>query len=417
MSPMKKNFRIWQDLSNGGVRDTHSPEMVKKIRIINQCCIASILAACIYFMVLFILGSANLALLILNIALCATLVFVMVRTAGYVFAAHLMMLTIPLALLLTSWAYGKVGAEYYYFPLVILCYYIFNKQRTMFYYLALMAVLFLLAKYYEATVIPTGKAAVLAKYVYYINVPSSFLIGGIFLAIFVRENQLHEKEMREKNLQLESAVDEVEGRNREVTFLLKELNHRTKNNLQLVSSLMRIQAAKLPDDESKRVLEDAQSRIASIALLHQKLYKSESIDEVRFRDFALDLVGNILGIFEDKSHPVDLQCEVDDITLNIDHAVTLGLILNELLTNSFKHALRDVVDKKIRLSVRASEPHAVEIRFADNGKGMSGVTDDLRASFGAELIHALVLQMKGEMDIVEKEMNQMNLKLQINHAV
>jgi len=413
---MKKFSQFWEKLSNGGVQADHDFEDVKRIRIINQFCVVSFIVAMGYVLLLLSLGSVYLALFDFNIAFWVVIVMVLIRKTNYNFGANVLMLTAPLALLLISKEYGRVGAEYYYFPLLIFSYYIFKRIGVLVFYIILLLGLFILAKFYEINSVPTGLSALLRPYFYYTNIACSFMIGAIFLRLFVREHIRHQKEMEEKNIQLEAAVSEAGKKNAAITVLMKELNHRTKNNLQLVSSLMNLQAEKLPKSEARSLLEDSTARIASIALLHQKLYRDETLTQVYFKGYFEELIAHLQNIFDDKNHPAHIESSVDDFVLNIDNAVTLGLILNELLTNSFKHGIMGIEQKKISISIKRNEPDSIEIAFSDNGKGLPRIMETSgEASFGAELIQSLITQLDGKMTFPEAGKNFVHINLHLNH--
>ncbi len=225
-----------------------------------------------------------------------------------------------------------------------------------------------------------------------------------------------EQRVIKRTAQHEKAVIEATQKSEEVKNLLKELSHRTKNNLQLVSSMLNIQANKLKDSEAKTALQEGKNRIASIALLHQKLYISQNLTKVSFKVYIDDLISHLIDIFDDKSNPVEIIKDVDDFDIKIDNANTLGLIVNELLTNSFKHGIISSRENYIKIHIQKLTENQIKISIADSGKGIDSLIDNIKNkdSFGMELITALVRQMDGDILINANDVNQIIIKVFID---
>ena len=182
-------------------------------------------------------------------------------------------------------------------------------------------------------------------------------------------------------------------------LLLKELHHRVKNNLQIVNSLFRLQMnAKKLSQDSKEVFKIAQDRIHSISLLHKKIYQSDVISELDFSAYLSELAEETLNAHQDE---LNIELDIPQLNLNIDTALPLGLIFNELFTNSIKHAL---VDKKllIQLAYKQRNGHEYFI-YKDNGTQYES-TQFLVAkesSLGKELVVLLSRQLDAELDFHE----------------
>lgn len=203
--------------------------------------------------------------------------------------------------------------------------------------------------------------------------------------------------LRRENMRLDGMVRERTSDLQEVLkqkdVLLKEIHHRVKNNLQVISSMLRLQANGLRDEAAKAALMEGQNRVMSIALVHQKLYQEEKLDAVRIDSFVQELFDQLKHLFSERE--VKLEHEVPDIFLNVNIAVPIGLLLNELMTNSFKYAFANVPDPGIWISIRRMQDDLV-LTYADNGPGLpGGALPHKPDSLGLSLVQMLTRQMHG----------------------
>jgi two-component sensor histidine kinase len=194
-------------------------------------------------------------------------------------------------------------------------------------------------------------------------------------------------ELRLINIQLDKSLQEK-------VVLLKEIHHRVKNNLQLVSSLLNLQKNKLNDDQFSKAIQTSQNRIKSIAIVHEKLYKSESLSLVDIESYLRDLVTEISTNLMDPER-FQFNLEIQKIELTIDQILPLGLILNELISNSIKHCKKNNEVIVINISLK-SENHYL-LKYNDNGLGMENNTS-LTEGIGLELIQSFVDQLEGKLD-------------------
>ena len=184
----------------------------------------------------------------------------------------------------------------------------------------------------------------------------------------------------------------------EKDILLKEVYHRVKNNLQVIASMLSIQAMYLDDDHMKKILEDSQNRIFSIALVHQKLYASNDLSSIAVDDYFRDLVGQVSGLYG--GYQVEIDLEVENMKLDIDTIMPMGLITNEIMTNSFKYAFAGVEDARIEVKIVKNIRNQVMFKISDNGRGFQE-TPDLKKpkSLGMQLISLLASQLNAELTL------------------
>ncbi|MEO7309320.1 MAG: histidine kinase dimerization/phosphoacceptor domain -containing protein [Chitinophagaceae bacterium] len=187
-------------------------------------------------------------------------------------------------------------------------------------------------------------------------------------------------------------------------LLIKEVHHRVKNNLQVIISLLHLQNDKITDESMKMAILESQSRIGSIALIHQNLYQNDQLDGIRFDEFVINL-GKQLDDFYKKLHrEILLETHIVNTCIDIDTAVPLGLILNELFSNTYKHAFRNTSNIKVFVSLKEMNKGAYKLVFHDSGPGLS---DELHFSnaqtLGLELIRGLAKQLHGNASYQYKE--------------
>ena len=183
----------------------------------------------------------------------------------------------------------------------------------------------------------------------------------------------------------------------EKELLLKEIHHRVKNNLQVVSSLLKLQSGYIRDDEKTiNVLLDSQNRVRSMALVHQKLYQSKDFSQIDFSEYLKQLSLHLLNVFKNKSDSIDIQVKSDKVNLSIDLAVPCGLIINELLSNSLKYAFPDTDTGNINVKLSSAPDNEITLIISDNGVGFPKEIDFKDThSLGLQLVNTLVGQIDG----------------------
>ena len=166
------------------------------------------------------------------------------------------------------------------------------------------------------------------------------------------------------------AADKIKASLKEKEVLLKEIHHRVKNNLQVISSLLKLQSEYIKDKKSLQKFKESQDRVRSMALIHEKLYQSGDFASISFKDYIKDLVHRLFRSYEADSGKIALRMDLKDVLLGIDIAIPCGLILNELLSNSLKHAFPENREGKINVGLRSVEKNEIELKVSDNGVGL-----------------------------------------------
>lgn len=189
---------------------------------------------------------------------------------------------------------------------------------------------------------------------------------------------------------------------KEKEILLQEIHHRVKNNLSIISSLLELQKEGMPQ-KIQDMLSSSQSRIKSIAKVHEKLYKSTTLSDIPMDVYITELSEEIAKAYISKKQRIDLRIDVDPVTMQIKKAIPFGLVLNELINNAYKHGFKDVTEGKICISLKTKE-QGMELRVENTGAPLSDDFDpDASHSLGMTLIQILVKRFKGKLDIKSDE--------------
>ena len=190
----------------------------------------------------------------------------------------------------------------------------------------------------------------------------------------------------------------IENSLREKEILLKEIHHRVKNNLQILSSLLNLQSNYLRDKQALEVFKESQNRIKSMALVHEKLYQSSDFLKIDFPGYVKDLLANLFRSYRTSNGTVKLNVNIENFILSIDDAISLGLIINELVSNSLKYAFPNDKSGSITVSLKKSDTDQVELLVEDNGVGLpEGFKIEEAPSLGMQLVSTLTEQLEGKL--------------------
>ncbi|HEX6290089.1 MAG TPA: PAS domain S-box protein [Herpetosiphonaceae bacterium] len=191
------------------------------------------------------------------------------------------------------------------------------------------------------------------------------------------------------------ADEQIRATLKEKEILLAEIHHRVKNNLQVISSLLKLQASQLRDPDVLELFRDSQHRVRSMALVHEKLYQTHDVAHIDFADYLKSLTDFLLRAYGERGGTIDLRISASKLPLDIERAVPLGLIINELVSNALKYAFPGSRGGEIMIDVQ-SDTGTLALTVRDNGIGLPDTLDvDRPQTLGLRLVHALVRQLHG----------------------
>ncbi len=200
------------------------------------------------------------------------------------------------------------------------------------------------------------------------------------------------RELTKKNIELTEL-------NQQKEMLLKEIHHRVKNNLMIISSLLNLQSRYIKDKESQEIFKESQNRAQSMALIHQRLYQSTDLKNIDFKEYITTLANDLYRTYVDDTSHVSLTLNIDDCSVDINTAIPLGLILNELITNSMKHAFPGKEKGTINIDFKKNDDKFVLI-VSDDGVGFPEDLDYQKTdSLGLQLVNNLTDQISGELEL------------------
>lgn len=220
------------------------------------------------------------------------------------------------------------------------------------------------------------------------------------VAIAIQQSELYQQAQSEL-AERKRAEEEIIASLKEKDILLKEVHHRVKNNLQTISSLLRLQCDYIKDEKTLALFNESQSRIRSMALIHEKLYQSKDLFRIDFAEYIRELATNLLRSYSARSQPITLRINAQDIWLNIDTAIPCGLIINELFLNSLKHAFTPTIPQpEIFIEINSIHADEFTLIIGDNGVGLPQDLDFRNTeSLGLQLVCTFTEQLEGTINL------------------
>lgn len=236
-----------------------------------------------------------------------------------------------------------------------------------------------------------------------------FVLRGkvrIFADLYRQRRRIEQQERHLQSLvdqrtaELQRSSEKLAASLHEKEILLKEIYHRVKNNLQIVSSLLAMQARDAGDGAAADRLRESADRVRSIAMVHEQLYKSHNLARIDYDGYLTKLVDHLAETHQPLAARVPIRLDVDALQLGVETAVPLGLIVTELISNAYKHAFADAVGGEIRVVLRTLDDGRVRLSISDTGRGLPPDYDIERAgSLGMRLVRSLTDQLDGQLTI------------------
>lgn len=251
--------------------------------------------------------------------------------------------------------------------------------------------------------------------------PLSLLIMTYALVVFAAylRNVLeihHLTVLQTENAQRRRAEDHLRVSLVEKEVLLKEIHHRIKNNLQIVSSLLNLQLPNLQDPTARAHFRDSQNRIRTMALIHERLYRSDDLARIDFAPYLKELTGHLLSSYDVQQNGVTINLEADNISLDIDTAIPCGLLIHELVSNALKYAFPDGRRGTIGVEMRCSGDGHYRLVVRDDGVGMpEGMDYTKTTSLGLRLVNSLTRQLGGTLEVHARASTTIMVSFPIPH--
>ncbi len=290
----------------------------------------------------------------------------------------------------------ETGSEHYAFVFLLISFNVLRSRTWFLTTISLYAFYYLFLMYLlKNQILVRNPLLENTDLVYYINAAFAFFVSAIMGQRFAKENERQIRKMKTLNLSLEK-------QNKLAHELLRELNHRVKNNLQIVSSLFSLQGHSTDDEKTRKALKDARHRINSIAILHQKLYQDDLIFEANVLTY-LESLCEYLNHSSHKPEQTIISVVADNVKLQIKETIYIGLIINELVTNALKYGEDANGDISITVTFAITETE-YRIIVKDTGPGYpDGLLPKTTGSFGLSLIYTIAEQYDGSITLLNSD--------------
>jgi two-component sensor histidine kinase len=379
-----------------GVNDGNTAEFNDRLRIMNIFVWICILFCTPYYLLMGYFGYYNLSLLFVIVQTLFAFSFVSCQYGYYNSAKIIIILSTNYSILMLTFSFGySAGFYLYYFSAPLIVFSLFHFKQTKFLafgHLLYFSSLFISEFAREKGVLPLLPVdESLSNSVYLLNV---FLALFFIIALafsFSKYHSITYRLLADRNVELENNKTILEKVLKEKNILLSETHHRVKNNLAVISGLFDLQLMFNDDPKLSSVMNNSKTRIKSMSLVHESLYEQQDLSKIEFREYIERVVHEI-----EKSHNVNpnvrVILEVENLHFDLEKAIPLGLIINEALTNAFKHAFDPNHSGQINLSFIKTDNY--QLKISDNGKGFPTTTPP-KYSMGMTLIDALVKQLNG----------------------
>lgn len=235
-----------------------------------------------------------------------------------------------------------------------------------------------------------------------LNFIIEYAICGTFIAYFlyqfVKSNRYAENKFRESNVELNQQNIIISKQNEEKEVMLKEIHHRVKNNLQVITSLLRLQSNEIEESSLSKEFNEAINRVNAMALIHEKMYQSDMLSNFDLKNYLTTMAKDLIHNYS-VTKKIDLQINSDIKIIHSKTIVPLALIFNELISNSIKHGFKQTEAPLITVGIRTIDPNHFNLEYLDNGKWIN----NSKSSFGMELISTMTEQLDGEMKLTHDQ--------------
>jgi two-component sensor histidine kinase len=410
--------KIWSYISTIGIKEEYDEILVKRITLTNQFSTIAILVFLFSGVNNFILGDVFSALLIESLVLVCFVGFYLNKLQRHRFAISFLFTTISIAIFYFDSYSGILSGTYlYHFPLILAIAFIFDmredKKAMLFHFLLIIAFMIInvVTRYelFKSEFLTDEKRSQMFMF----NLTFSAASVGFFVYLMI-QNNLKESyfyiQSIEERKQSEKVIKEALT---EKNLLIAELHHRVKNNLAIISGLFSLTINDSIHDDAKNVLLESRNRVRSMALIHNRLYKSDSFTDVNFDEYIHELVSEITTSYPSISNAVNVKTDINNVILNVNSAIPCGLILNELLTNAYKHAFKDKKEGEICISFVHQNGQFVMI-VKDNGCGLP-LDYNKKQSLGITVIEALTEQLDGKSKFTDNQGTHFELTFNANN--
>lgn len=392
-------LEIWNKLSNLGVKSNYDADSVRRIKLTNQ---VTLVTASAYLLA----GFNNLSfgeyfsfLLLEGTSALMLMGFIFNLQGKHSIATHFVLIVNNLIITFFNF-YTHITAStfIFYFPLILAVSFLIdfkNKKAMLFHFLLPMTLITLVMTVDHSFLENKNFTPEQNRQLFAFDLIAGALSIGLFIFVINKENEEHNSRLMQQIEERKKNEEKIAQALKEKEILLAEIHHRVKNNLAIIVSLLNLQSEKIADEFAKSLLTESRNRVMSMALIHDKLYRNETLSNINFGFYITELVHEIhnsYALLMKKN--VEVKLHLSEVYLNVNYAIPCGLIINEVLTNCYKHAFLDQAEGCITISLK-KENNTVSLSVQDNGNGKLNEAVNPE-SLGMEVIQSLVKQLEGK---------------------
>ena len=392
-------MKFWNIISRIGIKDNYDVGLIKRVKLANQFNFVAILVFLFTGINDYLLGDTFSFVLIETFMLISLLSFYLNKKHFHRFAITFLYTVVSIAIFYFDSYSGLLSGTYlYYFPLVLAIAFLFDvreDKKNMFFHFSLIISFLIVNTVTHHRLFKSDFITDEKRYEMFImNLLFSVSAVGFFMYLTVQNNLREIKLYHQRIADKEKSEAIIKIALAEKDILMAELHHRVKNNLAIISGLFSLKITDNLNKEAKDVLIESRDRVRSMSLIHNRLYKSHNLLEVNFEEYIKELVAEINSSYPSVSSRITISMHVNDVLLNVNHAVPCGLILNELLTNCYKHAFKNRSEGHIDIQFVNNNSH-FKMQIKDNGIGLP-IDYNKRSSLGISVIQSLCIQLHGD---------------------
>lgn len=388
---------------NLGIDESQSVIFNDRLKLLNIFTLLCVLFATPYYIALSVWGEWLMASLFVVAQILFTLSLVLNHTKNYNLAKILILITTNYVVLALCLCFGhEAGFYLYYFtsPLIAFSLFGFDQLKkivvvTIFYLSSFVIVEYLNTIEFPPIITVSGNIQLILR-------SMNGLMALSFLSILtysLSKNHFEaSSKLIESNNDLFSKKNDLNILLKEKDVLLAEIHHRVKNNLAIISSLFNLQINYTSNEEIKEILKNSSGRIKSMSMIHESLYQHKNLSKIDFKLYLEKLVRDIEYSYGFDIQKVNFIYNITEIALELEKAVPCGILTNEIITNAFKHAFNEQESGTVKIGFNANETH-YELSIEDSGIGIDLTQDSHEQTLGMTLIHTLIDQIDGTMEI------------------
>jgi len=393
-----KNQSFFERLTSIGVDPMLGYEFNDRLKILNIFTWTCILFCTPYYITMLLLGSYETALLFLTVQILFSVSLVYNKFQKYNVAKIVILITTNYSVLCLNFTFGHdAGFFLYYFtsPLIVFSFFYFHQWIQTIFSLILYLSSYIIIELAHVSKMPPFFVVEenILLFLYYINVFLSFCFLIVLARSFSKFHNDASEQVRRKNAELNQNQKVLEQLLLDKNTLLSETHHRVKNNLAVICGMFDLHLMNEKDPNVKAIFRNSKNRIKSMSLIHESLYSQPTFSQIDIKSYILTLVSELKNSLQSDKE-VKIRVIIDDIKLDLSKAIPCGLIVNEIVTNSFKHAFSTIENPEIRIEMRELEED-IYLKIEDNGIGFEDEMMNISKSLGMPLITAFSKQLEG----------------------